>query len=276
MNMLSTIQKLALLAVAAAGFTSCVYDSYGYDSGYGYSGGGTTFVHTSSSRWLYDPSVRCYYDVQRSLYYDPYLYGYYPSGYCPRPVYNAPHPYGWNGRGNCPIPQGVRYHQIQNYQNRVALLRARNYQWAQQVRVNQQATVANWQQQRARAAANYRNSSRPQQRAQEIQATRQNSSGVRSRSQGFWNQPAPQQQQIQRQRGNQAQRQQQAQPSYRERFAGNQQANQERLAARQQQAQQAQAERQSRFQQARENQQQKAQEMMQRRNEQSNRRNGPW
>ncbi|GAA5482289.1 hypothetical protein [Haloferula sargassicola] len=155
--MMSAIAKLALVALAAAGFSSCVYDPYGmdYSSSYGYSGG-TTFVQTSSSRWLYDPSVRCYYDVQRSLYYDPFLYGYYPSGYCPRPIYHAPHPYGWNGHGACPTPRDVRYHQLSNYRQRVDLLRQRNYDWAQKVRIRQDAAVANWQRQQAQRASAYR------------------------------------------------------------------------------------------------------------------------
>ncbi|MEM1084529.1 MAG: hypothetical protein AAGI48_10480, partial [Verrucomicrobiota bacterium] len=95
--------KPALFGAAALVLSSCYYDpSYGYNDGYGYTSGGVSFVHTSSSNWFYDPAVRCYYDRRRSCYYDPYLYGYYPRGYTPRPIYNCPHPYGWNGRGYAP------------------------------------------------------------------------------------------------------------------------------------------------------------------------------
>ncbi|BCX49204.1 hypothetical protein HAHE_31120 [Haloferula helveola] len=151
--------QIALVAAGAGLFSSCYYDpyssGYGYADSYGYSGGGTAFIHTSSDNWFYDSKVRCYYDRSRSAYYDPWLGGYYPSGYCPQPVYHVPHPYGWSGHGTCPPPRNVRYNQIDRYKDRIALLKARNYQWAEKVRLNQAVASANWQNARARAASNF-------------------------------------------------------------------------------------------------------------------------
>lgn len=150
--------KAALAAATTLILASCYYDSYsaGYATSSGYVGGGTTFIHTSSDRWFYDPGVRCYYDRHRRAYYDPFLYAYYPVGYCPRPIYNAPHPYGWRGNGIAPIPRNYNNaQQIQRNQDRIALLRQRNYDWAQNVRVRNDASVANWQNQRAQAARTY-------------------------------------------------------------------------------------------------------------------------
>jgi hypothetical protein len=79
--------------------------------------------------------VRCYYDRRRSCYYDPYLYGYYPRGYRPRPIYNCPHPYGWGGKGHAPVPNGINSRTLNQKQDRVAQLQARNYSWARQARV---------------------------------------------------------------------------------------------------------------------------------------------
>lgn len=152
------IIKSALIAAAAAIFSSCYYDpSYGgYGTSYGTSGVSASFVSTSSDYWFYDPTVRCYYDRRRSAYYDPYLSGYYPRGYSPRPIYNAPHPYGWGGRGHAPVPHGINGRTLNQQQDRVAQLQARNYSWANQVRVRNDDNVARWQQNQATAAANYR------------------------------------------------------------------------------------------------------------------------
>ena len=165
--------KTLVSSILAAGFglmlSSCYYDSYGYGGSYsGYSdsygfSGGTAFIHTSSDRWFYDPGVRCYYDRHRSCYYDPWLNGYYPRGYCPLPVSHVPHPYGWSGRGACPIPRGVNSRFIDRYQDRIALLRAQNHEWARRVKAQQTAQAQQWRQARARAAANYaQNRQQPQ------------------------------------------------------------------------------------------------------------------
>lgn len=147
-----------LLAAATLGLApSCYYGAYdyGYADSYGYSGGGTSFIYTSSDQWLYDPVVYCYYDRHRGCYYDPWLGGYYPRGYCPTPVYGMPHPYGWNGSGHCPTPRDVHNHQIDRYRDRLALIRERNFQWADNVRARQDAAAATLQANRAQAAANF-------------------------------------------------------------------------------------------------------------------------
>lgn len=160
------------LRASAAAFsmflaTSCYYDGYAgggyssagyaYDSGYGYSGGGTTFVYTSSDRWFYDPEVYCYYDRYRRCYYDPYLYGYYPVGYCPRPVYGLPHPGGWRpGSRYCPPPSGFRDRRLSSYDNRVALLRQRDYSWSRSVRERNIGNESAWRNQRVRSADSFR------------------------------------------------------------------------------------------------------------------------
>ncbi|MGB6219800.1 hypothetical protein [Haloferula sp.] len=168
----SRLIKTTLVAAAAAVFSSCYYDpSYGgYGSSYGVSGVSASFVSTSSDYWFYDPVVRCYYDRRRSCYYDPYLYGYYPRGYTPRPIYNAPHPYGWGGKGYAPIPNGVNGRTLNRNQDRVAQLQARNYAWANQVRVRNDANVERWQRNQATAAANFRGNQN-QQRQPSGQAT---------------------------------------------------------------------------------------------------------
>jgi len=155
--------RIALIALCAGSLASCYYPG-GYDSGYGgyadtygYSGGGTTFIHTSSNRWFYDSSVRCYYDRTRHCYYDPWLNGYYPRGYCPRPVAHVPHPYGWSGKGACPVPYNVNHRQIDRYKDRVALLHAKNHAWARNVKAQHQANARNWQQQRAKQASQFAN-----------------------------------------------------------------------------------------------------------------------
>lgn len=149
-----------LLAAGSLGLaTSCYYTpyDYGYSDSYGFSGGGgTSFVYTSSDRWLYDSAVRCYYDRNRGCYYDPWVGGYYPRGYCPAPVSGMPHPYGWSGRGACPLPRNVHSRQIDRYQDRLALIRAKNYQWAEKVRAQRGATASRFQAQRAQQAANFR------------------------------------------------------------------------------------------------------------------------
>ena len=162
--MMTHFRRLALAALAATSLASCYYPG-GYDTGYnsgysdsyGFSGAGTSFVYTSSDRWFYDSSVRCYYDRTRHCYYDPWLNGYYPRGYCPRPVAHVPHPYGWNGRGSCPPPRGVRNQQIDRYKDRMALLRAKNHAWARNVQEKRSETAHKWQEQRARQAATFAN-----------------------------------------------------------------------------------------------------------------------
>lgn len=168
--------RASLLAAAALLLASCYYyDPYynasagisygdGYADSYGFTGGGVSFVYTSSSRWFYDPGVRCYYDRYRSCYYDPWLGGYYPRNYCPRPIYNCPHPYGWNGRGACPLPRQVHSGQIHRYKERVHLLKQRNYAWAEKVREQNGRGTGSWQTRQARNAANF--SKQPQQRGQ--------------------------------------------------------------------------------------------------------------
>ena len=155
--------QAAALALATLGATSCYYDPYygggGGGGGY-YSGGGgisTTFIYTSSDRWLYDPLVYCYYDRYRGCYYDPYLYGYYPVGYCPRPLYGAYHPHGWYpGRGVLAPPSGFRDRYLSNYQNRVQQLKARNYRWANNVREKTDRAADALRNQRIRAAEKFK------------------------------------------------------------------------------------------------------------------------
>lgn len=126
-----------LRGTAAAAFValtaSCYYSPYdtvGYSSSVGFATGGTTFIHTSSNRWLYDPTVRCYFDNHRRCFYDPWIGGYYPVGYCPPPIRHVPHPYGWSGRGYCPPPTRIHNRCIDGYHDRVGLLRSRNLAWA--------------------------------------------------------------------------------------------------------------------------------------------------
>ncbi len=150
-----------LLATASLGLaTSCYYspyDDYGYSSSYGFSGGGSTaFIYTSSDRWLYDPVVRCCYALRRSCYYDPWVGGYYPQGYCPQPVRGVPHPYGWNGRGACPLPRNVSSRHLSRNYDRLAHYRDRNYGWAANAHTHQVANHNAWSQNRFQAASNYR------------------------------------------------------------------------------------------------------------------------
>lgn len=150
--------RILLAAGALVLATSCYYNpyDYGYSDAYGYSGAvSTSFVYTSSDRWLYDPVVRCYYDRHRSCYYDPWAGGYYARGYCPRPVRGVPHPYGWNGRGKCPTPRNVRYHHLNRNHDRIAHYRSRNYPWASQVHHHGHANNQAWRQNRLHAAANH-------------------------------------------------------------------------------------------------------------------------
>lgn len=154
--------KSALIAAAAVIFSSCYYDpSYGgYGTSYGTTGISASFVSTSSASWFYDPAVRCYYDRRRSCYYDPYLSGYYPRGYTPRPISNCPHPYNWKGRGHAPVPHGVNGRTLNNHRDRVSQLQSRDYAWANQVRVRDDANVGRWQSNQATAAANFRGNER--------------------------------------------------------------------------------------------------------------------
>ncbi len=177
------------LRAAAAAFatliaTSCYYDPYSNGGGaYGggsYGGGGlnTTFIYTGGDRWLYDPALFCYYDRHRGRYYDPYLYGYYPVGYCPRPIYGAYHPHGWRpGNNYCPPPSGFRDRVLPNYQNRVDQLKASNYAWAEKVRERNDATSEAWRNQRVNAASNFQASREAQQdrnqQMRDVQSERQ-------------------------------------------------------------------------------------------------------
>lgn len=150
-------------AVFALGTTSCYYGSEyaytqtsgGYGSGYGHSGISTSFVYTTSDAWIYDPVVRCYYDRRRHAYYDPYLYGYYPRGYTPRPIAYVPHPHGWSGRGRIAPPRSVRSRNLQRHEHRADLLRERNYAWARNRSGGSRDVSRDWQRQRARSAANF-------------------------------------------------------------------------------------------------------------------------
>ncbi len=212
--------KAAALALAALGATSCYYDPYsggGYGGGGGYYGGGgvsTTFVYTSNDRWLYDPLVYCYYDRYRGRYYDPYLYGYYPSGYCPRPLYGAHHPHGWSGHGVLAPPSGFRDRYLSNYQNRVDQLRARNYNWAQNVRERNDRAADALRNQRLRTAEQFRNAQYyQQQRNQNMRANQaERMDNLRDRQRQFnnnvrgRNQPQQQPQFQQRQQPPQRQR----------------------------------------------------------------------
>ena len=126
-----------LRGTAAAAFValtaSCYYSPYdtvGYSTSVGFATGGTTFIHTSSNRWLYDPTIRCYFDNHRRCFYDPWIGGYYPVGYCPPPIRHVPHPYGWSGRGYCPPPTRIYDRRIHGYHDRIGLLRSRDLAWA--------------------------------------------------------------------------------------------------------------------------------------------------
>jgi hypothetical protein len=139
-------------AAAAFAVSSCAYDpyyssvggSYGsgyYGQGYGYGGSAfstSLFVGTGDPRWGYDPSCYSYYDYRSRRYYDPYLNGYYPSGYRPPVIYGTPHPHGWRpGRGDCPPPGTVRNVAVVNYRDRESAYRNSNYSWSRQVRQQQ-------------------------------------------------------------------------------------------------------------------------------------------
>jgi hypothetical protein len=129
--------------VAALILNSCAYDpnyvntsvgsSYrsGYGQGYGYGGDSfstSVFVGTGNPRWGYDPGCYSYYDYNRRAYYDPYLNGYYPSGYRPPVVYGISHPYGWRpGLAYCRPPSRVANVTISNYGSREASYRSAGY-----------------------------------------------------------------------------------------------------------------------------------------------------
>lgn len=160
MSIRSLLVRATLAASTLVFAASCYYEGYygnygTYDS-YGYSSGGVTFIHTSSDRWFYDPVVYCYYDRHRRCYYDPYLGGYYPVGYCPKPIYGAPHPGGWRpGQAYCPPPSNFRDRRLTNYHNRVDLLRSRQYSWAGSVRERNDGNLAAWQNRRLQQAAQF-------------------------------------------------------------------------------------------------------------------------
>lgn len=147
---------LLSLVAAALSLASCYYDPYSYGwSGGGYSSVGTSFVYTSSSHWIYDPWVRCYYDRRRHCYYDPWLRGYYPRGYCPRPVHGVPHPHGWNGRGHLAPPRSPNSRYLDNRRERYLQLRQTDYAWANQVRAGSRHRGGNWSQQRLAAIQSF-------------------------------------------------------------------------------------------------------------------------
>jgi flagellar biosynthesis GTPase FlhF len=197
--------KGAAAAASALFLASCYYDPYysggsyggsGYGGGSYSSGGGlsTTFVYTSSDRWLYDPVVYCYYDRHRRCYYDPYLYGYYPVGYCPRPLHGAYHPHGWRpGSSYCPPPSNFRDRYLTNYQNRMANLKAANVAWAAKVHESNDRQAEAWRNQRARAAEKFQAARAQQsvrnQALRDQQAQRQQN--IRDQQQALAGKPRP-------------------------------------------------------------------------------------
>lgn len=216
--------KCVAASAATLFVTSCYYDPYysgsggGYSGGYSGGGGGlsTTFVYTSSDRWLYDPAVYCYYDRHRRCYYDPYLYGYYPVGYCPRPLHGAYHPHGWRpGSSYCPPPSNFRDRYLSNYQNRMSNLRAANVAWANKVHESNDRQAEAWRNQRARAAEKFqgareaqsvRNQNLRAQQAQRQQSIREQQQILagKTRSNNPWQSPQTAQQPPPRQNFNQA------------------------------------------------------------------------
>ncbi len=181
---------LLALVAAALSLSACYYDPYSSGwSGGGYYSGGTSFVYTSSSYWVYDPWVRCYYDRRRHCYYDPWLNGYYPRGYCPRPVRGVPHPYGWNGRGKCPPPRGINSRYLDNRRERVAQLRRSNHDWANQVRAGSVDRGGNWSQQRLAAIRDFGQNPGSQNRADNRSRDNRGNRPDRNASGGFWSAP---------------------------------------------------------------------------------------
>lgn len=154
-GMKKNLLMLAGAAAMALGLGACAYDPYysgntrtavnvGYGYGHGYGGSSFStsyFWNTGSTRWGYDPYVRCYYDHSRRAYYDPYLYGYYPVGYRPRALYGVPHPSGYR-QGWCPPPRRITNVTVSNYRNRESAYRKSNYDWSRNVRYNRTQRAA--------------------------------------------------------------------------------------------------------------------------------------
>jgi len=174
----------ALPAVSALSLVSCVVDPYAYgpSHGPGYGGySGAVFVSTGDARWGYDPYRYCYFDYGRRCYYDPYLHGYYPHGFLPPPIIGCPHPGGWiPGHGFCPPPHEFRERWIDRYQDRLASIRASNYDWASKVRHNRQTQTEHM---RANTAAW---ANRVTDRRQDaIQTQRDHNQAIRGREQAW-------------------------------------------------------------------------------------------
>ncbi len=112
-------------------YTTTVGGAYGpaYGPTYGNNSFSTSvFVNTGNPRWGYDPVCYSYYDYSRRCYYDPYLNGYYPTGYRPPVVYGVAHPYGWYpGANYCRPPSRVTNVTITNYQSRESSYRSAGY-----------------------------------------------------------------------------------------------------------------------------------------------------
>ncbi len=113
-----------------AGYAS----GYGPGWGYGHSNFSTSFfVSTGNPLWGYDPYCRAYYNYSRRCYYDPYLHGYYPSGYRPPIINGVPHPHGYR-KGHCPPPGNIRNRTVPNYSHRTQNYAKLNHSWAGKVK----------------------------------------------------------------------------------------------------------------------------------------------
>ncbi|MGJ8634927.1 MAG: hypothetical protein ACSHX7_13500, partial [Luteolibacter sp.] len=134
MKLYQTFQIALVAGVTAFAVSSCAYDPY--HSGGGYStASGSAFISTGNSQWGYDPTYRAYYNYNRKAYYDPYLNGYYPTGYRPQRVYGAPHPHGYNGSGKyIAPPRNVRNYNLKNYQDRNDRYKNLGRGWSRDVR----------------------------------------------------------------------------------------------------------------------------------------------
>lgn len=134
MKLYQTFQIALVAGVTAFAVSSCAYDPY--HSGGGYStASGSAFISTGNSQWGYDPTYRAYYNYNRKAYYDPYLNGYYPTGYRPQRVYGAPHPHGYNGSGKyIAPPRNVRNYNLKNYQDRNGRYKNLGRGWSRDVR----------------------------------------------------------------------------------------------------------------------------------------------
>lgn len=149
MIMKKNFSRWAVIAAGAVGLlaSSCAYDPYYSDGGYGYYDGGggsfstSLFISTGDSRWGYDPYCNSYYDYHRRAYYDPFLYGYYPVGYRPPVIHGAPRPHGWSpGSRYCPPPSRITNRTLSNYRDREGAYRRSNFSWSNQVRQRDQGS----------------------------------------------------------------------------------------------------------------------------------------